>query len=427
MPVIVDLSAFPIYEYLFKCVEQSHQGILLMASAMLVLMNSIRILPLYMAVFGLLELVIKSKGVTWKRMVWAALVILIIPSMYRGIYYFYGIKYHFGMPSLIIIVAMVFYASRETIHISILKKILYIAILLIGIQWLDITPMLSSMGFGNGEISRDIKNIAAIIDATEVMNFFSLLMFMVFTVNSFMIFGIFGAQNKALIDLDIKREMRKELNESRLSNIKVRSTEETQNLVHDLKTPLTIIEMYASLIQMADGEKEKSDYVDTIINSVDQLNKMITEILQEDKKSCITVDELFSSVLSQLSIYDLNEILTVDINCKSTEICINKIRISRAIINIVKNSLDSMVDQEKMEINIIAEENSGHAEITIIDNGKGIEEETLIKIFERGFSTKNSSGIGLGFVKKVIDNHGGSIKMFSTEGIGTKVVIKIPC
>ncbi len=424
MPLIIDLSALPIYEYLYQCVEESHQGILLIASAMLVLMNSLRILPIYMAVFALLEVVMEN--MKSKKLLYTLLVVLIVPLVYKTIYYIYGIKYHFGMPSIIIIISMVFYASSETIHISIVKKTLYIAILLIGIQWLDITPMLSNFGFGYGEISQDIKNISLIIDATEVMNFFSLLMFMIFTLNSFMVFGIFSVQNKALIDIDIKREMRKELNEARLNSIKTRSTEETQNLVHDLKTPLTIIEMYAALIEMIDENNQNNEYVEKIISSVDQLDKMISEILQEDKRNTITVDELFRSVLSQISTYDLMENLTVQIECPDTLICINKIRISRAIINIVKNSIDSMDNINKMKIDIDVTEGLGVVKISIIDNGKGIEPKVLEKIFDRGFSTKESSGIGLAFVKTVVENHDGSIKMFSKEGIGTEVVLEIP-
>jgi len=426
MPLIINHKNLLIYDYLYKSVNTFNQGLLLIAAFMLVIMNSIRILPIYMAVFVLLESVNKRQKELFWKFYWTSVTVLIIPFEYYLINMIHGVKYHFGMPSIIIIMALLFFSSKDTIHVGILKKSTYIIILIIGIQWLDIVPVLSNFGFGYGEFSKDIKNISTIINADETMSFLSTILFFIFTFNSVLIYRILDAQNKALLDIDIKRQMRKELHEANLNSIKMHSMEETQNLVHDLKTPLTIIEMYASLIEMVDSTKVSHEYVDKIISSVDQLNHMISEILVEDKKRTISIDELFSSVLSQISTYDLDEILKVNIQCPEMNVCTNKIRMGRAIVNIIKNSIDSL-GMENPIIGIDVTDKKHYVQIEINDNGKGISEDVLSRIFERGYSTKESSGIGLGFAKKVIENHSGSMEINSKIGFGTTVIIKLPC
>lgn len=426
MPLLINHKSLSIYEYLYRSVDTFNQGLLLIAAFMLVIMNSVRILPTYLAVFMLLEVVNKAQKAWLEKLWYIGVTVLIIPLEYMLINIIYGVRYHFGMPSIIIIIAMILFSLKEMVHISVLKKSMFIILLLIGIQWLDIVPMLSDYGFGYGEVSKDIKNISLIINADETLNFLSFVLFFIFTVNSSIIYRIFEVQNKALLDIDIKREMRKELHEAKLHSVKIHSMEETQNLVHDLKTPLTIIEMYASLIEMVDTTEKTHEYVQKITSSVDQLNHMISEILVEDKKRQVSVDELLSSVLSQISTYDLDEILNVRISCPDTVVFINKIRMGRAIVNIVKNAMDS-VDKEQSRIDIEVDVKGDAVDIRISDNGKGIDEEVLSKIFERGYSTKKSSGIGLGFAKKVIENHNGSFEMYSKSGVGTTVVMRLPC
>ena len=60
------------------------------------------------------------------------------------------------------------------------------------------------------------------------------------------------------------------------------------------------------------------------------------------------------------------------------------------------------------------------------DNGIGIPEENLDRIWEAGFSSKNTTGLGLAFVKKVIEDNLGEVKIESVENEGTKVTLRLP-
>ncbi len=66
--------------------------------------------------------------------------------------------------------------------------------------------------------------------------------------------------------------------------------------------------------------------------------------------------------------------------------------------------------------------------INIIDNGCGMSKETLSKIYDDFFTTKPSgTGIGIPYIKEIIDLHGGSLFYKSKKGVGTTVIIKLPC
>ena len=111
-------------------------------------------------------------------------------------------------------------------------------------------------------------------------------------------------------------------------------------------------------------------------------------------------------------------------------ITIDKEQIEQVIINVVKNAVQALAADEKdnksLTITAMSTE-SGGAFISIVDNGVGIEEEALKKIFIPFFTTKKSgSGIGLSLSKQIMRNHGGNITAKSQIGEGTEFLLKFP-
>jgi signal transduction histidine kinase len=162
-----------------------------------------------------------------------------------------------------------------------------------------------------------------------------------------------------------------------------------------------------------------------INESVDQLNEMISEILHENRKHSTSLKVIFESVLSQISPVIGSETIHLYNNCEETLLEVNKIRFTRMIINIINNSLSATKHMNGEIIINVADEGT-NVRITINDNGIGIEADHLDKIKERGFSTKGSSGLGLQYVEKVIQNHGGTMSIESVINIGTTTTIIIP-
>lgn len=215
------------------------------------------------------------------------------------------------------------------------------------------------------------------------------------------------------------------------------------NISHDLKTPLTAIRGYVEgiLDGVASSPQKVRDYLTTIYNKTNDMTKLIDELLYYSRVSGnefsynfekTNVKEFFDDYVKDLYL----ELDTIKINFSysanvdaDTMIDIDREQIKRALNNIVANAVKYM-DKEEPEIHFRVKENMDAINIRISDNGRGIDEKDLPHIFERFYRSDASrntklggSGIGLSIVKKVIENHEGSVVAISKSGVGTDIDI----
>ena len=221
------------------------------------------------------------------------------------------------------------------------------------------------------------------------------------------------------------------------------SRELVSNISHDLKTPLTAIRGYVEGIfdGVASSPQKVRDYLTTIYNKTNDMTKLIDELLYYSRVSGnefsynfekTNVKEFFDDYVKDLYL----ELDTIKINFSysanvdaDTVIDIDREQIKRALNNIVANAVKYM-DKEDPEIHFRVKENMDAINIRISDNGRGIDEKDLPHIFERFYRSDASrntklggSGIGLSIVKKVIENHEGSVVAISKSGVGTDIDI----
>ena len=215
------------------------------------------------------------------------------------------------------------------------------------------------------------------------------------------------------------------------------------NISHDLKTPLTAIRGYVEgiLDGVASSPQKVRDYLTTIYNKTNDMTKLIDELLYYSRVSGnefsynfekTNVKEFFDDYVKDLYL----ELDTIKINFSysanvdaDTMIDIVREQIKRALNNIVANAVKYM-DKEDPEIHFRVKETMDAINIRISDNGRGIDEKDLPHIFERFYRSDASrntklggSGIGLSIVKKVIENHEGSVVAMSKSGVGTDIDI----
>ena len=221
------------------------------------------------------------------------------------------------------------------------------------------------------------------------------------------------------------------------------SRELVSNISHDLKTPLTAIRGYVEgiLDGVASSPQKVRDYLTTIYNKTNDMTKLIDELLYYSRVSGnefsynfekTNVKEFFDDYVKDLYL----ELDTIKINFSysanvdaDTVIDIDREQIKRALNNIVANAVKYM-DKEDPEIHFRVKETMDAINIRISDNGRGIDEKDLTHIFERFYRSDASrntklggSCIGLSIVKKVIENHEGSVVAMSKSGVGTDIDI----
>jgi len=106
-------------------------------------------------------------------------------------------------------------------------------------------------------------------------------------------------------------------------------------------------------------------------------------------------------------------------------VSIDKEQLTQVLINIIQNAIDAMSNGDNLTIKAFKEDNWVCVEIT--DEGVGIKQDDLDKIFVPFFSTKEKgTGLGLYITKQIMDSNGGSINIVSEEGKGTTVFLKFP-
>jgi signal transduction histidine kinase len=181
----------------------------------------------------------------------------------------------------------------------------------------------------------------------------------------------------------------------------------------------------ASVSEMMTEDSRLKLYMSKIVESVDNMNQMVSEILYEEKKGIISIAELFEYVFSQIVSSECKSRIKFENSASGSSIYANKIRLSRAIINIIINSFDA-IDKETGLIQVKVCENNGCIYIVIEDDGVGIPEQDIEKVLELGYSTKSSTGLGLSFAKSVIENHEGELGFVSDTKHGTKITVVLP-
>ena len=422
-PILIRESDFGIYKSMIRALDRGSEY-LIIAALKLVLMNVLRMLPHYLGAFMInesLQVYVKGKRCFAFNVVFT---FALIASIYVIIDQVFGIRYDLGSPAFLTVSFLLLFSYMDLFSVKMGQKISILGSLLMGIQWLDVMPRLSAYGFGRGEISMDVKMFALVMDEEGILTLFAVCMCAVFSYAFLMQSRLLYNEHLLKISNDKALCMEKELYESQLNALKMRNMTEVQSLVHDLKTPLTTVQGLVSLAEMMESNSLIREYFEKITVSLGNMNMMISEILYENKRVEITTADLMQIVLAHTSIIAPVDMVDYENECPEARLMGNRIRLSRAIMNLINNAYDA-VDKEKGKIRIRVQRNIPCIEIVVEDNGVGIAPERLKTIWEIGYSGRHSTGLGLTFTKDVVEKHGGTIKISSEEGKYTRAVISL--
>ena len=208
---------------------------------------------------------------------------------------------------------------------------------------------------------------------------------------------------------------------------------------HELKTPITSIMGYADTLLDGDYDKEtEKEFLRVISSESKRMARLVTDLLELSridnnkkivKKSSFDLGALVKECEQKMAIevkkkrQNVESFVTADV----PPVYADKDDIQRVVLNSIKYTPEG--GNIKIYVGFVYSD----AYIKIIDNGIGIPEEDLNRIFERFYRVDKArtremggSGLGLSIAKEILDKNGGSINIKSEVGKGTEVVIKIP-
>ena len=212
---------------------------------------------------------------------------------------------------------------------------------------------------------------------------------------------------------------------------------------HELKTPITSIMGYADTLLEGEYDKETQEkFLNVIATEARRMAKLVTDLLtlsrydnnkKRTQKESFDLGELVKKCQDKLAIeikkknHTVNCFVTADV----PPVYADKYDIERVVLNILSNSIKYTKDGGEIKIYVGFVYNDAY--IKIFDNGIGIPEEDLSRIFERFYRVDKArtremggTGLGLSIAKEILDKNGGSIDIKSVVGQGTEVVVRIP-
>lgn len=421
-PWIIQTELFGVKELAENSINTGSVQNLLLAAVRLVAMNTIRSMPIYIGVLLLAEgLGFFSKiKKTWLLVA----VLVIVPGIYQSIYFFHGVAYDFGVPAIAMTLVTLIVSRMKNLARNVVHKLMVVALLLFGVEWLDIVPMLTPYRFGGGVLSLYVKQIADLNYITDLLNVIGMSLFVILVSNAFILARLLNVYTLEIKAIEQELEYEQLSNQIALQAMENRAFREMQSLVHDLKTPLTSIQGLAGVIAISQEHTEIKKHASYISSLVDKMSIMINELLRDDSRQVIFLKELVEYALAHVpALAKLSQFEFVTV--QEVYVRANKIKVARAIINVLENAM-AAVDLKHGRICITVERKNEFAAIVIADNGQGFIGDFEKNVWKSGYSVKNSSGLGLPFVRDIIEKHSGLIEISNNPSGGAKVVILLP-
>ncbi len=200
-------------------------------------------------------------------------------------------------------------------------------------------------------------------------------------------------------------------------------------IAHEVRNPMTTVRGLAQLLAIE--HPEKSSYYELMISEIDQADEVLKEFLCLAKNSPITLNLVMlkdilsravAPLLGQVRQRDLN--LYVSLN-NDVFLYADEDQLVQVFVNILRNSIEA--SSEGSSIFILSRYSSQHVQVKIVDKGGGINEPILDRIMEPFFTTKEANtGLGLTVAYKIIQDHGGGLKINSNPDKGTSVEVILP-
>jgi nitrogen fixation/metabolism regulation signal transduction histidine kinase len=215
-------------------------------------------------------------------------------------------------------------------------------------------------------------------------------------------------------------------------------SEVARRLAHEIKNPLTPIQLSAERIKHKLGSKLNKDdteildkAVSTIVNQVDAMKTMVNEFSEYARAPKLNLEstDINETIIEISHLFENSGIkITTNLLKGLPKIKVDANMMRQVLINLIQNAQDAMVNNtKKPSIKINTNKYKNYLILSIEDNGPGFSEEILKKAFEPYVTTKShGTGLGLAIVKKIIEEHEGIIVVENIKSGGAHINIQLP-
>jgi two-component system, NtrC family, sensor kinase len=264
------------------------------------------------------------------------------------------------------------------------------------------------------------------IDETEVLN-------------TFLGQSAFAFEN-ALLNHQQRERVRKMYRADRLATL----GELAAGAAHEIRNPLTSIRSTIQYLAKKTGDKDDKEMVSDLLGEVDRINEIINGMLSFSRNEKVhheevNLKEILSQVLKLVNNAAKKKKIDLQVNYASDDeiIYVDQSQLKQVIINVLMNAIQAITKESgSIQVSVVLSRGSSEIGnenplpyylIEVEDNGKGIDDKEIERLFDPFYTTKpEGTGLGLSISYGIIQKHGGDVEIKSTVGVGTKVIIKLP-
>ncbi|MEF9970979.1 MAG: ATP-binding protein [Oscillospiraceae bacterium] len=241
--------------------------------------------------------------------------------------------------------------------------------------------------------------------------------------------GMAGQLEKTLDDLKKSEAMRREF---------------VANVSHELRTPITSIRSYAETLQESPQlpKETEQEFLEVIVTESDRMTKIVQDLLTLSRFDAGSIEFRFERFSFEKSIRDVYNMMlleaqkryhhySMELKTPLPEIMGDRARIEQVLINMVSNAIKYTRDGGS--ISVSAGQKDDKVWVSVRDNGIGIPDEDIPKVFDRFYRVDKArsresggTGLGLSIASEIVARHKGKIELSSHQGKGTTITVSLP-
>ena len=203
------------------------------------------------------------------------------------------------------------------------------------------------------------------------------------------------------------------------------------SFAHEIRNPLSSMRMLAQMLMQKPemSQEQHQQSLRYILEEIERIDTIVKGLMDFARPTALNLtQQRLAPVLK--AVLDLMEAnlahhkiaLVLDLSTVTPEIQFDSDKLKQAFMNVVLNAMEAMPQGGTLKVSTIADED--RVGIKVVDTGIGIREEDLVQLFEPFFTKKTrGTGLGLANVKRILEEHGGSVEIESTLGEGTTVLM----